>query len=134
MANKILTASGWEQRIRDELGVDAAYLSDAALGQPEIIAVAEELIIEQVPNYASLTGTDRVFLEAATVCQCAVLVCPSLPARLPNRSQGPHATHELQTNWERRRAEIEEKRDTYLARLTAQVDISPVIVSGPARK
>lgn len=117
MANLILTATGWESRIRSKLGVDAAYLPDTDLQQPEIIFIAEANIIEQVPDYASKTGTDKVYLEAATVCECAILACPSMPARMPTREQGPHATFEISVDWDKKKAELEAERDSYLSRL-----------------
>lgn len=117
MANLILTATGWEGRIRSKLGVDVAYLSDADLQQPEIISIAEANIIEQIPDYASKTGTDKVYLEAATVCECAILACPSMSARMPTKEQGPHATFEISVNWNRKKSELEAERDSYLSRL-----------------
>jgi hypothetical protein len=73
MANRILTTDGWQQRIREHMGVDAAYLPDSAIEQPEYITVAEANIIEQVPDYINLIDDKKVFLEAAVVCECAAL-------------------------------------------------------------
>lgn len=117
MPNKILTSPGWEGRIRSKLGVDAAYLPDADLQQPEIIDIAEANIIDMVPSYASMTGSDRVYLEAATVCECAILACPSMPARLPAKEQGPHVTYELDTDWTKLQAILGVDRDGYLTKI-----------------
>lgn len=117
MANKILTSPGWEGRIRSKLGVDAAYLPDADLQQPDIIDIAEVNIIEMVPDYADKTGTDRTYLEAATVCECAILACPSMPARLPTKEQGPHATFELSIDWDKKEAKLRDERDSYVSKL-----------------
>lgn len=117
MANLILTTDGWQDRVRLKLGVDEAYLSDTELAMPEIVSIAEANIIEQVPDYASKTGTDKVYLEAATVCECAILACPSMPARMPTREQGPHATFEISVDWDKKKAELEAERDSYLSRL-----------------
>ena len=117
MANLILTTDGWQDRVRLKLGVDEAYLSDTELAMPEIVSIAEANIIEQVPDYASKTGTNKVYLEAATVCECAILACPSMPARLPTKEQGPHATFEVDTDWVKLKVMLEAERDSYLSRL-----------------
>jgi hypothetical protein len=117
MPNRILTAEGWEKRIQDKLGVDPAYLPDTAIQQPEVITVAEANIIAQVPDYASLTGDKKVYLEAAVVCECASLLCPSMPARLPKKEQGPHETHEVDVDWKKRKADFEAERDGYIGNI-----------------
>ncbi len=129
MSNRILKDIGWQARIRSELGVDEAYLSDAEIDRPEAITVAEANIIERVPSYATLTGDKRVWLEAATVCECAVLLCSSMAARLPRRSEGPHTNIELSIDWEQRRREIEEKRDVFLERITPLTHYSRLLVT-----
>lgn len=117
MANLILTAAGWEQRVRDKLGVDTAYLPDAAVQQPDIISVAEANIIDQVPDYATLTGSKKTWLEAATICECAALLCPSMAARLPATEQGPHFTREVTVDWDKKRQELEAERDSYIGKI-----------------
>lgn len=117
MANRILKDTNWQQRIRDKLGVDAAYLSDSALEQPEVIAVAEANIIEQIPDYESLEGDAKVYLEAAVVAECCSLLCPSMAARLPKKEQGPHETHELNIDWTKKKAEFEAERDGYTGKI-----------------
>jgi len=123
MANLILTAIGWQSRVRNRLGVDDAYLTDADIAQPDIISVAEANIIEQVPDYATLTGSKRTWLEAATVCECAALLCRSMPARLPNREQGPHFTREVAVDWEEKRQKLEEERDSYIGKIALLPDL-----------
>jgi hypothetical protein len=123
MPNLILTELNWTQRVRDKLGVEESYLPDAAIQQPEVITIAEANIIELVPEWESLTGTDRVYLEAAVVCECAVLLCPSLAARLPAREQGPHFTREVAVDWERKRQELEAERDSYIGKIALLPDL-----------
>lgn len=131
MANLILTAEGWQGRVRNRLGVDDAYLPDTDIAQPDIISVAEANIIEQVPGYAALTddptGTPptfkRTWLEAAAVCECAILLCPSMAARLPAREQGPHFTREIAADWDKKRRELETERDGYIGRIVTLVTV-----------
>lgn len=117
MANLILTADGWQGRVRNRLGVDDTYLTDADIAQPDIISVAEANIIDQVPDYADLTGSKRTWLEAATVCECAALLCPSMAARLPASEQGPHFTREVTVDWDKKRQELEAERDSYIGKI-----------------
>lgn len=125
MANKILTATGYESRIRSKLGVDAAYIPDADINQPDIIAIAESNIIRVVPDYDALTGDDLVYLEAATVCECAILLCPSMPARLPVKEQGPSFTREIEVDWTKKQAKLEAERDGFISNIStvAYIDV-----------
>jgi hypothetical protein len=119
MTNKILKATGFESRIRSKLGVDAAYIPDADINQPDIIAIAESNIIRVVPDYDALTGDDLIYLEAATVCECAILLCPSMPARLPVKEQGPSMTIELDVDWDAKQVKLEAERDRFLSNISS---------------
>lgn len=123
MPNLILTTVGWESRIRDKLGVDAAYLPNTVLQQPDVIGVAEAFIIGLVPDYATLTGTDRLWLEAATVCQAAALACPQMPTRLPRSEQTSEFRRENTVDWETRRKELEDERDFNLSQIVQFGDL-----------
>lgn len=130
MANRILTEEGWQGRIRNLLGVDSAFVPDDDLEQPDIVDVAEANIIEIVPGYADLTGDKKTYLESATVCECAVLVCDSMPARLPTKESGPHATYELSIDWAKKKAELQDKRDVYLSKLIEMPKMKYFTTSG----
>lgn len=125
MANKILTATGFESRIRSKLGVDAAYVPDADINQPDIIAIAEANIIKVVPDYDTLSGDDLVYLEAATVCECAILLCPSMPARLPVKEQGPSFTREIEVDWTEKQSKFKAERDRFISNIStvAYIDV-----------
>ena len=116
MANRILTDE-WQQRIRDKMGVFDSYLPDSAIEQPDIVDIAESNIIARIPDYESLTGDDKVYLEAAVVCECAALLCPSMPARLPIREQGPAMAHQLFIDWDKKKIEFEIERDRYVGKI-----------------
>jgi hypothetical protein len=117
MPNRILLAVGWEKRIQDKLGVDPAYLPDTAIQQPEVITVAEANIIAQIPDYAGLADDKKVYLEAAVVAECCSLLCPSMSARLPKKEQGPHETHELEIDWNKKKTDFEVERDGYIGKI-----------------
>ena len=117
MSNKILTGPGWQGRVRDKIGVMDAYLSNDTIEQPDCITVAEANIIAQIPDYAAVSGDAKVYLEAAVVCECAVLLCPGMPARLPRQSLGPHAKHELSIDWDKKKEELQSERDGYVSKV-----------------
>jgi hypothetical protein len=120
MANKILTDEGYENRIRGVLGIDAAYLPDEVINGDDFLTVGEINIIDLMPDYASKTGDDKIRLIAATVCEVARLICPTLPVRLPKTQQGPHGKYDLQSiDWHKKEQELLDKRDTLLGKLIA---------------
>jgi hypothetical protein len=137
MANRILSGTGWQQRIRSKMGVDAAYLPDADIEQPEVITVAEANIIEQVPDYSSLQEDKKVYLEAAVVCECAVLLCSGMPGRLPKKEQGPHETHEIVVDWDVKKAQFAMERDGYIGKIASDSSPSSLLhfgISCPVRE
>lgn len=137
MANRILTEPGWEDRIRDKLGVNDATLPDAVLQSPDVITVAEAKVIAAVPKWQELTGDDRLFLEAATVCMAAIQVIDSMPARLPTRMQGPGMDVTLEIDWKERRAALQAERDEYLGRIDGSDStggIGGFWLAGPSRR
>ncbi len=117
MTNKILTGENWQGRVRSMLGVDAAFLPDTDIEMPEIVQVAEANIIDLVPDYETIPEDKKVYLESATVCECAVLACDSMPARLPVKESGPHVSFELEIDWEKKKIEFAEKRDMHISKL-----------------
>ena len=135
MANKILKTTGWQERIRSKLGADIAYLPDADIEQPDIIDIAEASIIEQVDDYATLAGTDLVWLEAATVCECAALLCPGMKVRMPSVEQGPHFKQELTVNWDKKRQDLEAERDRFVSKINDSdaVTVPHFGLAGPSR-
>lgn len=127
MANRILTADGWQRRIQNKLGVDPTYLPDSVIEQPDYIGVAEANIIKQMPDYDSLTGDNKVYLEAAVVCECASRLCPSMPVRLPAKEQGPHEGHTLYVDWVKIRADLEAERDGYVNSILENTSVVPTL-------
>lgn len=137
MANRILKDENWQQRIRDKMGIDAAYLPDAAIEQPEVITVAEANIIAQIPDYESLSDDKKVYLEAAVVCECCSLLCPSMAARLPKKEQGPHETHEVAIDWDKKKADFATERDEYIGKILSPSSFSSLLhfgISNPVRE
>lgn len=113
MTNRILLDVGWEKRILNKLGVDPAYLSEEVINSPDIITVAESNIIKQIPDYATINADseERIYLEAAVVSECCVLLCPGMTARLPKKETGPHASYELGIDWNKKKTEFVDERN-----------------------
>lgn len=116
MDNRILK-DNWQQRIRDKMGVDDAYLPDSVIEQPDCIDVAEANIISMIPDYSTLDGDSKLYLEYAVVLECCILLSPSMAARLPKKESGPHASHELWVDWSKKKAEFQEERDNYIGKI-----------------
>jgi hypothetical protein len=134
MSNRILTADGWERRIQDKLGVDPAYLPDSTIGQPDFITLAETNIIKQLPDYESLVDDNHVYLEAAVVCECSALICPSMPVRLPKKESGPNAGHELGIDWKQLKVDLEAERDGHISTILDDISPTPPILHFAATK
>lgn len=116
MANRILKEN-WQDRVRAKIGVDIAYLPDSDLEQPDIIDVAELNIINIFPDYEDFKGNNLVYLESIVVLECCILLCLSMAARLPKKQSGPHEGHELWVNWDNKKAEFINERNSLVGRL-----------------
>ncbi len=72
--NRILTDSGYQDIIRDKIGLDSIILPDSKIDRMDGVEHAETIIIDRITDYASLTGDDLHYLKIATIfCVCAVL-------------------------------------------------------------
>ncbi|MSU01938.1 hypothetical protein [Tissierella pigra] len=119
MPNRILINEGYEDRIRSRMGVSEPYLPNEDINKPDIITIAEANIISMIPGYENIAigGDSRAYLETAVVLECCILLSPSMSARLPKKEGGPHASHELYINWDNKKAEFKEERDSYIGKL-----------------
>lgn len=119
MANRILVEDGYEGRIRSRLGVSEPYLPNEDINYPDIITIAESNVISQIPNYSTLEGDSKAYLESLVVLECCILLCPSMGARLPKKETGPHAGHELYVNWDNKKLEFVGERDNLIGKILA---------------
>lgn len=129
----LIVQAGWEQKVRDELGTDETYVPDSFLQQSTIINLAEANIIKAVPEWESLPDDEKIYLETAVICECAALVCPSMPARLPVREAGPHATYEVKVDWDALQEKLQDKRELCLSEIIEQIEIPFFSLAGPNR-
>ena len=127
----LIVKPGWEQKVRDELGTDEIYVPDSILRNQ--IDLAEANIIENAPEWELVPADKREYLETAAVCECAALVCPSMPARLPKKETGPHAAYELDIDWGELRNDLQGKRDSCLSKIIEVGDVPFFGLAGPGR-
>lgn len=116
MDNRILKEK-YEDRIRSKLGVSEPYLPDEDINMPDIVDVAELNIISLFPAYEDFEGDNLVYLESITILECCILLSPSMAARLPKKQSGPHEGHELWVNWDNKKAEFINERNSLIGRL-----------------
>lgn len=116
MANRILKEN-YEDRIRSKLGVSEPYLSNEDINRPDIIEVAELNIISLFPDYENFEGDNLVYLESIVILECCILLSPSMSARLPKKQTGPHEGHELWVNWDNKKSEFMNERNSLVGRL-----------------
>ena len=127
----LIVATGWEQKVRDELGTDEIYVPDSFLQNQ--IDLAEANIVENAPEWELVPADKKVYLETAVICECAALVCPSMPARLPKKETGPHAAYELDIDWGELRNDLQGKRDSCLSKIIEVGDVPFFGLAGPGR-
>jgi hypothetical protein len=132
--NRILTSQGWQDRIRDKVGVDDAYLTDASLQQPDVITVAEAKVVRAVPTWAALVDDDKVFLEAAVVCWAARQVITTMKARLPTRQKAPGMEVEVTVDWDARKVDLETEYAEHLGNIEGEdKGVGMFSLGGPQR-
>lgn len=106
-----------QDRIRSKMGVSEPYLKDDDINYPDIRDVAELNIISLFPDYEDFEGDNEVYLQSIIILECCILLSPSMPARLPKKSLGPHASHEIWINWDKKKEEFINERDSLIGRL-----------------
>jgi hypothetical protein len=119
MPNRILTSSGYQEAIRELLGVTAQTLPDTAIDRENIITLAEAAIIRQVPTYADIItadGDDAVYLRAAATAQVAANCCPGLAAKFKTSEQSETGFKYTKNaiDWSAKRAEMEAIAQGYI--------------------
>lgn len=106
-----------EDRIRSKLGVSEPYLKDEDINYPDIIDVAQMNILSLFPDYEEFDINNTTYVESIIILECCILLSPSMSARLPKKSLGPHASHELWINWDKKKEDFLNERDSLIGRL-----------------
>ena len=106
MANKILP-TGYETQVQVDMGVSASVLPVASIQSKATLA--EAIIVQSVPNYATITGDTLTFLQSACIAQVCVLLCPGMSQRI-KISQADETGYSFRlhdTDWDKKKAEFE---------------------------
>ena len=116
------------------MGVSEPYLPDEDINYPDIIDVAEGNIITKVKGYDLIApgSVSRVYLESAIILECCILLCPSMGARLPKKQAGPHESHELYVNWDNKKIDFINERDSMIGDILEEEfpDLLPITILG----
>jgi hypothetical protein len=136
MPNKILTGTDYYSEIRGRLGVDISDLPDADIDARSVMNIAENKVIESVPDYASLTGSDADYVYSAAVCMVAAVLAPSMGVRMKKSKKDFDSGFENQViDWKARSIELIDNAYTFVNLISTQVgaDLPIFGVSGPTR-
>lgn len=99
---------GFEDSIRNRLGVKKSELSDEDINDKFIAQLAETVTIKRVPDYESITDErDLMFLESAVSYYICYLLAPTMPNRIKYKVSTIEVRWEkLKTDWEKRAEEF----------------------------
>lgn len=79
----VILDAGYETAVRSKLGARESELPDTEINQPLVVDLSENVIIERVPEFASITDPkDKLFLENAVVNYICYLLAPSMTRRV----------------------------------------------------
>lgn len=139
MPNRILTGTGYQEAVRELLGVTAQILPDTTIDRENIITLAEAAIIRQIPTYQAIitaAGDDAVYLRSATTAQVAAKCCPGLEAKFKTSEQSETGFKYTKNavDWSKKKAEMEALSREYIG-IISTVITAPTLagVTGPTR-
>ena len=79
----VIVATGYEDTVRNRLGVTSGELPDSVINDRMVIDMAEAAIMRRVPRYNDITDVfDRLLLESAVINYVCYLLAPSMARRL----------------------------------------------------
>jgi len=136
MPNRILITDTYHEEVRSRLGVGEDVLSDTEIDAPSVLPVAEGKVIASFPNYSNLTGDNLSYLYAAAVCSVAVILVPSMSARIKKAKKDFDFTiQNREVNWNKIRDQLQEEMNELLSIIDEDsFGFTPVFgVAGPTR-
>lgn len=93
---KILSP-GYEDQVREMMGVKPSDLPDSAIQSDQIVGIAETMVIRRVPGYANLKDPgDLLYLQRAVLSYICYLLAPSMPNRVKTSVQTIDVTWQIQ--------------------------------------
>jgi hypothetical protein len=116
---KILKDHGYQDIIRDKLGIDSTTLPDTSIDRMDGVELAETIMIDRVPDYAYLTGNDLLYLKIATIyCVSAILSKDLGQGTLKAISIADIKYENFQQNMADKEKDLWEKVDEFLAKIS----------------
>ena len=134
---KLIVGDGYEASVRNRLGVKSNELPDADINDKFIIDFAESIIIERVPDYATITSsTDLLYLQNAVICYVCYLLLPSMPRRIKTQVQTLDVTWKIEkTDWEKLGVDLIGELEHSLSKVTSvSVVYSDVVIMKIAKR
>jgi hypothetical protein len=130
----ILTkVADWDS-IRGLIGITSSDVTDAELINLPFLPVAEAVIIEAVPTYAALTGSNKVYMRMATAQYCAALLCQRMANQQRARERaGEYVSGDM--DWAEMQASCFSACYSYLDRISTYTTttVSPMRAAGVHR-
>ena len=121
-SNRILTDSGYQDIIRDKIGLDSAALPDTKIDRVDGVEHAEIIIIDRVTDYASLTGDDSHYLKMATIfCVCAVLAKDFGQGKLKSEKLPDYQYENFQVDMKKRAKDFWDEVEENLAQISTYI-------------
>lgn len=138
--NRILTEIGYQEAVRELLGVSIQTLPDTAIDRENIITLSEAAIIRQVPDYADILTEDSdnaVYLRSATVAQVAAKCCPGLEAKFKTSEQSETGFKYTKNavDWLSKKSEMETLAQEYISMISTVAEVQHPLagLTGPTR-
>jgi hypothetical protein len=124
--------------IRTKLGVTSDDLSDLEISSIGLLIVAEAMIQNAVPTWATLTGINLIFLRAATVALCGALAVRSIELKRGQsfaQGGGDYSESATKASWDSIREELLCEAKGYLLHInvsgTARPRTTIFLAAGP---
>lgn len=137
MANKILIGSTYYSEIRGRLGVSVSDLPDTDIDARSVMNIAENKVIESVPDYETLTGSDSDYVYTAAICMVAAILAPSMATRIKKSKKDFDSGFENQAvKWDQVKLQLLDDCYVAIGNITTQAAAvnSPIFgVAGPTR-
>lgn len=117
--NRILTEPGYQDIIRDKIGLATEVLPDSKIDRMDGVELAETIIIQRVPDYSSLAGDNSLYLKMATVfCVCALLAKDFGQGILRSERLPDYQYENFQIDMKQREKDFWEKADEFLCKIS----------------
>jgi hypothetical protein len=107
----------WMPVLRINLGVDAIDLPDDVLDNELMISLAEERVVELLPDWASLFTAKATQIKMAAICFLAAQFCQWCKVNiLTSESEGNYKGQRQAIDWDRKEVELNNSAMSFIAK------------------